>query len=143
MAKELPNDADREIDSKERSDKLLKMLIKMREEIVKEAQKEIRKFKNGEKKQIVETVLDDGDMSFVDLAEDISLTQLSAHRDKLLKIDEAIRKINEGTYGICEECGDEISVNRLKVIPFATHCRDCQEKKEILEKIKQMEEQSQ
>lgn len=124
-----------------RKESLIKLLIKMREDIIKEAKKEIKKFKDGEKKQIIETVMDDGDMSLVDLAEDISLKQLSAHREKLIKIDEAIQKIKEGTYGLCEECGDEISVERLKIIPFATHCRDCQEKKELLDKIKQLEEQ--
>ncbi len=129
-----------EKEENERKESLIRLLVKMREDIIKEAKREIKKFKDGEKKQIVETVMDDGDMSLVDLAEDISLKQLSAHRERLIKIDEAIRKINENTYGWCEDCGDEISVERLKIIPFATHCRDCQEKKEILDKIRQSED---
>lgn len=123
-----------------RSETLKRHLIRLREEIVSEAKAEIKKFKSGEKKQIVEAVLDDGELSFVDLSEDICLKQLSTHRDTLIKIDEALRKLNEGTYGLCEECGDPISLERLKIIPFATHCKDCQEKKEILDKIKQSEE---
>ncbi len=123
-----------------RKENLRKLLIKMREDIVAEAKAEIKKFKSGEKKQIVETVLDDGDLSFVDLSEDISLKQLSTHREKLIKIDEALRKLHENTYGLCEDCGDDISVERLKIIPFATHCRDCQEKEEALDKIRQSEE---
>lgn len=129
-----------ENDENIRKENLKKLLIKMREDIIKEAKNEIRKFKEGEKKQIVESVLDDGDLSFVDLSEDISLKQLSAHRDTLIKIDEALRKLKEGTYGMCEDCGDEISVERIKIIPFATYCRDCQEKKEIFDKIKQSED---
>jgi len=127
-------------EEKLRKENLKRHLIRMREDIVTEAKAEIKKFKSGEKKQIVETVLDDGDLSFVDLSEDISLKQLSTHRETLIKIDEALRKINEGTYGLCEDCGDEISVERLKIIPFATHCKECQEKKEILDKIRQSEE---
>lgn len=123
-----------------RKDRLKRHLIRMREDIVKEAKAEIKKFKSGEKKQIVETVLDDGDLSFVDLSEDISLKQLSTHRETLIKIDEALRKLDENTYGLCEDCGDEISLERLKIIPFATHCKDCQEKKEIIDKIRQSEE---
>jgi DnaK suppressor protein len=123
-----------------RKEKLKRHLIRMREDIVAEAKAEIKKFKSGEKKQIVETVLDDGDLSFVDLSEDISLKQLSTHRETLIKIDEALRKIHEGTYGLCEDCGDEVSVERLKIIPFATHCKECQEKKEMLDKIRQSEE---
>ena len=127
-------------EEKLRKENLKRHLIRMREDIVTEAKAEIKKFKSGEKKQIVETVLDDGDLSFVDLSEDISLKQLSTHRETLIKIDEALRKINEGTYGLCEDCGDEISVERLKIIPFATHCKECQEKKEMLDKIRQSEE---
>lgn len=110
-------------------------LIKKREEIVKEAKSEISKYIRGETKQLVDTALDNGDWSVVDLSEDISLKQLSTHRETLLKIDEAIRKIAEGTYGKCEDCGEGISVERLKVLPFAIYCIDCQEKREQLEEL--------
>jgi DnaK suppressor protein len=123
----------------ERKERLRRLLIKKREDIVKEAKSEIKKFKTGEKKQIIETVLDDGDLSVVDLSEDISLKQLSTHREMLIKIDTALRKLQEGTYGICEECGDEISEDRLKILPFAIYCRDCQEKKELMEKLEREE----
>ncbi len=51
------------------------------------------------------------------------------------KIREALERIDEGTFGICEVCGDEISEARLKVRPVTTLCIDCkieQEKKEKL-----------
>lgn len=127
-------------DEKTRRERLRKLLIQKREDIIKEAKSEIKKFKSGEKKQLVETVMDDGDMSVVDLSEDISLKQLSTHRETLIKIDAALRKLDENSYGICEECGDEISEERLKIMPFAIYCRDCQEKKELLEKIEREEE---
>ncbi len=126
-------------DEKTRTERLKKILIQKREAIVKEAQSEIKKFKSGEKRQLVEAVMDDGDMSVVDLSEDISLRQLSSHREVLLKIDAAIRKLNENTYGVCEDCGDEINEERLKILPFAIYCRDCQEKMEFIEKIKREE----
>ncbi len=122
-----------------RKERLKKLLIQKREEIVKESKSEIRKYVSGEKKQLVETVLDDGDLSVVDLAEDINLKQLSSHREMLLKIDTAIRKLNEGTYGVCDECGDEISEERLKIMPFAIFCRDCQEEREMKEKMEKEE----
>jgi DnaK suppressor protein len=43
--------------------------------------------------------------------------------------------LREGTYGTCEDCGEEINTERLKVLPFAIYCRDCQEKREEIEKI--------
>jgi len=124
----------------ERKVALRRSLVQKREEIVKEAKNEISKYIKGEARQLVDTALDNGDWSVIDLSEDISLRQLSTHRENLLKIDEAIRKINEGTYGICEDCGEEISEARLKVLPFATHCRDCQEIREQLEVVERKEE---
>ncbi|HAK87922.1 MAG TPA: hypothetical protein DHV16_07250 [Nitrospiraceae bacterium] len=120
---------------KDRNERLRKLLLQKREDIVREAKSEIKKFKSGENKQLVETVMDDGDLSVVDLSEDISLKQLSTHRETLIKIDAALRKLAEGTYGACEECGDDISEQRLNIMPFAIYCRDCQEKKELMEKI--------
>lgn len=122
-------------DESSRKERLRKLLIQKREEIIREAKTEIKRFRSEENKQLVETVMDDGDLSVVDLAEDISLKQLSTHRETLIKIDAAIRKLEEGTYGICEECGEEISEERLKIMPFAIYCRDDQEKKEIMEKM--------
>lgn len=48
----------------------------------------------------------------------------------LRKIDEAIQRLEEGTYGICSECDETISEARLKALPFATVCRDCQAQRE-------------
>lgn len=120
----------------ERKIDLRRFLINKREDVIKEAKEEISKYIKGETRQLVETAFDDGDWSIIDLTEDISLRQLSTHRENLLKIDEALRKLDEGTYGICEDCGEEISKERLKVMPFAIYCIDCQEKQEQLEKIK-------
>jgi len=108
-------------------------LVRKREEFVKEAKSEISKYIRGETRQLVDTALDNGDWSVVDLSEDISLRQLSIHRETLLKIDEALRKIDEGTYGKCEDCGEDISMERLKVLPFAIYCVDCQEKREQIQ----------
>ena len=72
-----------------------------------EARNEISKYIKGETRQLVESVLDDGDWSVIDLSEDINLRRLSAHQASLVKIDESLRKLREGTYGICEDCGED------------------------------------
>jgi DnaK suppressor protein len=117
-----------------------KQLIAKREELIREAGNEIKKNVKVEARQIVESALDDGDLSVIDLSQDIALKRLGAHRENLIKIDEALRKIQDGTYGICDECGEQISSGRLKVMPSAICCRDCQEKKEELEKAGREEE---
>jgi DnaK suppressor protein len=119
----------------ERNIALRRYLINKRQDILREAKNEISKYIKGETRQLVESALDDGDWSVIDLSEDISLRQLSAHRETLVKIDETLRKLHEGTYGLCEECGEAINEGRLKVMPFAIYCIDCQESLEQMKKI--------
>jgi DnaK suppressor protein len=125
--------------SKDRLLELRKSLLRRKEQILREAKEEIAKNLSGENKQLVDTANDEGDWAQVDISEDISLQRLSAHRKLMHNIDEAIRKIAEGTYGICEECGEEISKKRLLVLPTATLCVDCQENKEQLEALETLE----
>jgi DnaK suppressor protein len=123
----------------ERKAALKKLLLQRRTDLLKEIRNEISKYIKGETRQLVDTALDDGDWSVVDLSEDISLRHLSAHRETLQKIDESIRKLNEGTYGLCEDCGDVISAERLKILPFAIYCIDCQERREKIEEMEKRE----
>ena len=121
--------------SKNRLLDLKKSLIRKREDILKEVKEEIAKYVSGDNKQLVDTANDEGDWAQVDISEDLSLQRLSAQRKLMYNIDEAIRKIAEGTYGICEDCGDEISEKRLLVLPAATLCVDCQESREQAEAL--------
>jgi len=116
---------------------LKRMLITKRDAILSEAKQEIAKYVSGENRQLVDTAIDEGDWATVDISEDISLKRLGAQRQLLLDIEECLRKINEGTYGICEECGEEISQKRLNVIPTATLCVDCKEHREKMEALEQ------
>jgi DnaK suppressor protein len=63
---------------------------------------------------------------------DIILTD--REKRKLHQIDDALEKVEEDTYGECEECGIKIPKARLKVLPFAKYCVECQEKNEREEK---------
>lgn len=132
---EVKRPAEKKETANERAEAVRKLLIQKREQIVKEAKIEISKYIKGETRQLVDTALDDGDWSVVDLSEDVSLGQLGIHREVMVKIDAALGKLQEGTYGICEDCGGKISEERLQVLPFAIYCKDCQEKIEQLEAI--------
>jgi len=48
------------------------------------------------------------------------------------QIDQALAKIENGTYGVCEDCGEQISFERLEALPFATLCVDCKKRREVL-----------
>ena len=57
-------------------------------------------------------------------------------RKLILKIEEALERIEDGSFGICEKCGEDISEQRLKARPVTTHCIDCKKKEETLEKAR-------
>jgi DnaK suppressor protein len=59
---------------------------------------------------------------------ELSLLLTGRDKEKLLAINEALDKLKEGTYGICEECGDKVGQGRLKVMPLAKYCVACQSK---------------
>ncbi|MBF0553579.1 MAG: TraR/DksA family transcriptional regulator [Nitrospirae bacterium] len=130
----MDNDADAASVS-ERSKEIRKTLLQERQAILKEAKTEIGNFVKGDEKQLVEAAIDDGDWSVVDVNEDIILQKLHHHKLKLNKIDEALRKLNDGSYGVCDDCGIEISEARLKVMPYAVHCVECKEKREKIEQV--------
>lgn len=55
-------------------------------------------------------------------------------RKLIFKIQEALRRLDDGTYGICEECGEEIGIERLKARPVTTLCIGCKSSQEIEER---------
>jgi DnaK suppressor protein len=71
-------------------------------------------------------VLDEAESSEVDIQDDIGFALLQLKAETLKKIDTALRRIAEGDYGECFECGGEIAQARLRALPFAVRCRDCE-----------------
>ncbi|MBI5197305.1 MAG: RNA polymerase-binding protein DksA [Nitrospirae bacterium] len=66
------------------------------------------------------------------------LIRLREREQKLLvKIDEALDRIQKATFGICESCGEEIKYERLKARPVTTLCIDCKTKQEAEEKLRE------
>jgi DnaK suppressor protein len=53
------------------------------------------------------------------------------HQERLHQIETAFDRLEHGSYGVCEKCGEQISVERLKALPFAIYCIDCQREHEV------------
>ena len=75
-------------------------------------------------------VQDAEEQAVTDFAKDMEFALVQMKADTLSRIDEAMRRLEAGTYGECAECGTEIPAARLKALPFAVLCRDCQEQEE-------------
>jgi DnaK suppressor protein len=71
--------------------------------------------------------LEDGTDAF---ERQLALTLVSSEQDALFAIDESIRKLDEGSYGSCDDCGMLIEKPRLKALPFVQTCIACQSKRE-------------
>jgi DnaK suppressor protein len=78
----------------------------------------------------VTQVKDAEEQSMEDFVLGMDFALMEMESQTLRNIDEAIQRLQEGTYGICGDCDQAISEARLKALPFATVCRDCQAQRE-------------
>ncbi len=56
--------------------------------------------------------------------------QSDGHRRLLQLVNEALQRVQNGTYGLCVSCHEEVQAKRLDAVPWARHCIDCQEKQD-------------
>ena len=70
---------------------------------------------------------DEGDFALKAADQAVAAATLDLISRMLKEIDAALIRVGKGTYGLCEKCGEEISTNRLKAIPWARHCLACEE----------------
>lgn len=104
-------------------EKMLDDIKHISEDTLKKSQKDAAGDISGYTYHMADVATDTYDREF-------SLGLASNERQSLYELDEAIKKIEEGTFGICEECKSLITKTRLKVVPFTRLCVKCQEKKE-------------
>jgi DnaK suppressor protein len=103
-----------------------KILLATREQILKDME-EIRQREHAEHDEIG----DDYDKAAQERERELGIIITAQEKNKLISVEDALRRIEEGTYGICEDCGEKISKQRLKAVPFATLCVACKSKKEV------------
>jgi DnaK suppressor protein len=106
------------------------MLLKMREDLV----HEIARRSKATTEPGAQDIGDVLDSVSEERTRELDMILTDREKRKLLQIDDALDRIEDGTYGQCEECGVKIPRARLKVLPFAKFCVECQEKNEREEK---------
>lgn len=113
----------------ERYAELQRILEERRREILNEVQLKMRDVRFGASGD-GQGVLDSAETSEADIQDEIELALIQMKSETLHKIEEALARLDERTYGYCFECGDEISEKRLRALPFAVRCKDCEETRE-------------
>jgi DnaK suppressor protein len=106
--------------------RILKAMLEARRD---EIQSKLRSRREELPAEVAE-VKDPEEQSVHDFVQDVELALMEMKSETLAKIDEAMIRLEQGTYGTCAECGQEIAEARLQAVPFALLCRDCQQREE-------------
>ena len=107
-----------------------RLLIEKKDEILKNAKKTL----NEDMSLAQDDMPDEMDLASSEYIQSFTFRLRGREKTFLKKIDHALAKIEEGTFGVCEECGEPIAVKRLEARPETTLCIRCKEDQERVEK---------
>ncbi len=106
-------------------------LLKRLNELFEEAEKTVAGMTDAE-----DTFPDPTDRATLESDRNFMLRIRDRERKLIIKIREALQRIEDGTFGICEACGDDIGIERLTARPVTTLCIDCKRKQEASERAR-------
>ena len=125
-----------------RKGQLKQILLAKRDALTQAMKQQLGQSLTDEQQRRLEAAMDSGDQALVDLEREMGISlQEMRNRERQL-VEEALVSLEEGTYGVCAECEEEISEKRLEALPFARLCVACQSKRELMEKIARAEQRS-
>ncbi|MGH9342584.1 MAG: TraR/DksA family transcriptional regulator [Terriglobia bacterium] len=101
-------------------------LLEMKARIHTEIDSELKAEREGNKDEGMDTY----DLASEERDREINFILSDRERLKVRQIDDALERLEEGSYGVCESCGLEIAEERLEAMPFTRLCRDCQQDQE-------------
>ena len=101
-------------------------LLETKQKLANEMDSEMKAEREGTKDEGMDTY----DLASEERDREISFILSDRERLKVKEVDDALERLDAGTYGICESCGLEIAEERLDALPFTRLCRDCQQDQE-------------
>jgi len=125
--------------TQKRNELLKKILLKKRNEVVEGLEARMGRRLIPETGQKIDSAMDSADLSSQDMDQGIDYSLLEMKYEQYKDIADAFRKLQNNTYGLCEECGEEIDIKRLQVNPLARYCITCKTRKEEIERIQKEE----
>jgi DnaK suppressor protein len=115
-----------------------KALVRFRKMLLEEKQRLLNNSKNAMKNELSlspDDLPDETDLAASEINQTLVFKLRDRDRQLLAKIDEALHRMDEGTFGTCEDCEEPIEPRRLEARPVSTLCVACKEKQEHREKI--------
>lgn len=112
--------------SKKDLQELKKKLLERKETILKKMRQYYEESQEVES-NIAQDAVDRAESSYT---KEFLLSLTDAEREQLTLINEALRRLARGNYGMCQSCGQPITKKRLEIVPWAPLCVECQQKKE-------------
>jgi len=109
---------------KKEKEQIRRKLMDKKEAIVSKLSRTVAESKEVET-DIARDVADKAESSYT---KEFLLSLSDTDRDLLMHIDQALRSLERGRYGICQMCGRPITKKRLEALPWSVHCLDCQQK---------------
>jgi len=119
--------------ARQRYAELKQILEDRRRDILSEVQEKMRDVRSVGASGEGQGVLDAAEASEADIQDDIEFALIQMKSETLNKINDALIRLEQGDYGNCFECGEEIAEKRLRALPFAVRCKDCEEAREVAE----------
>lgn len=107
-------------------EKVRGQLIATKSKLLEEMDNEQKAQREGNKDE----GMDAYDLASEERDREINFILSDRERSKIKEIDDALARVADGSYGICESCGLEIGEERLEALPFTRVCRDCQQDRE-------------
>lgn len=120
--------------TRSRYTELKKMLEARRRELQAEVQGKMRDVRaegtwGGKQSEVFDAV----ESSEADTQDDLEFALIQMKSETLNKVTDALARLEQGDYGNCFECGEEIAEKRLRALPFAVRCKGCEEAREMAE----------
>src|SRR5713101_4871478 len=106
--------------------KMREHLEEMKTKLLSEMESELKAERESNKDEGMDTY----DLASVERDREINFILSDRERTKIKQIQDALDRLDQGTYGVCESCGLEIAEERLQAMPFTRLCRDCQQEQE-------------
>ncbi|MDD3582077.1 MAG: TraR/DksA C4-type zinc finger protein [Desulfobacca sp.] len=109
-------------------------LLERKRKLWQEVKNQIKTGLGESYQDLLSTVRDNEDQALANLLEETQFSLIEPKRQELMAIEEALIRMDNGTYGFCEDCGAPIEPRRLEIMPQTSLCRECQALREKVAK---------